>query len=71
MKLKLFGTTQHEPITLVVLNGGYDAESGRMMLMVKNETQSGTVTFDINEARKVAEVFANSTPPVERVDSKL
>ena len=29
MKLKLFGTTATEPVSLMLLNGGYDAERGR------------------------------------------
>ena len=68
MKLKLFGTTAVEPVTLTVLNGGYDAESGRVVLMVRNDDQSGTLALDVNEARKLATILTTGIPDVKMVE---
>ena len=68
MKLKLFGTTAADPITLTLLNGGYDAERGRLVVMVKNDEQSGTVEWDVNEARKLAAILSTGIPDVKMVE---
>ena len=68
MKLKLFGTTATEPVTLTLLNGGYDAESGRVVLMVRNDDQSGTLALDVNEARKLATILSTGIPDVKMVE---
>jgi hypothetical protein len=68
MKLKLFGNAAQEPINLMLLNGGYDAEAGRVVLLVKNETQSGTLAFEVTEARRISEILATNIPNVERVE---
>ena len=71
MKLKLFGNAATEPITLTLLNGGYDAESGRVVLMVRNDEQSGTLALDVNEARKLAAILSTGIPDVKMVEPKL
>ena len=71
MKLKLFGTTATDPINLTLLNGGYDAESGRVVLMVRNDEQSGTLALDVNEARKLATILTTGIPDVKMVEAPL
>ena len=68
MKLKLFGTTATDPLNLTLLNGGYDAESGRVVLMVRNDDQSGTLALDVNEARKLAAILTTGIPDVKLVE---
>ena len=71
MKLKLFGTTATEPVNLTLLNGGYDAESGRVVLMVRNDEQSGTLALDVNEARKLAGILSTGIPDVKMVEAPV
>jgi len=68
MKIKLYGTTATDPINLTLLNGGYDAESGRVVLMVRNDDQSGTLALDVNEARKLAAILSTGIPDVKMVE---
>ena len=68
MKLKLFGTTATDPINLTLLNGGYDCESGRVVLMVRNDESSGTLALDVNEARKLAAILTTGIPDVKMVE---
>ena len=71
MKLKLFGTTATDPINLTLLNGGYDCESGRVVLMVRNDEQSGTLALDVNEARKLATILTTGIPDVKMVEAPV
>ena len=71
MKLKLFGTTATDPINLTLLNGGYDCESGRVVLMVRNDDQSGTLALDVNEARKLAAILSTGIPDVKMVEPPI
>ena len=68
MKIKLYGTTTTDPLNLTLLNGGYDAESGRVVLMVRNDEQSGTLALDVNEARKMAHILSTGIPDVKMVE---
>ena len=68
MKIKLYGTSTTEPLNLMLLNGGYDAESGRVVLMVRNDDQSGTLALDVNEARKLAAILSTGIPDVKMVE---
>jgi len=68
MKLKTFGMAATEPIHLMLLNGGYDAESGRMVLMVRNDDVSGMLALDVNEARKLLTILQAGIPDVKMVE---
>lgn len=68
MKLKLFGDAAEAPLTLSILNGGYDQESGRMTFIVRNDMVSGTLTFDVGESQQLKASLAANVPNVERVD---
>ena len=71
MKIKLYGTSTTEPLNLTLLNGGYDAESGRVVLMVRNDEQSGTLALDVNEARKLATILTTGIPDVKMVEAPV
>ncbi len=69
MRIKLFNglvtTTQ-----LSILGGGYDPDSQRVQLIVRGEQDktAGVVTFDVNEAYRVAELLQANLPKVQRVE---
>lgn len=71
MKIKLFGTAAVEPLILTLLNGGYDTESGRVVLIVRNDDQSGTLALDVNEARKLAAILQTGIPDVKMVEASI
>lgn len=67
MRLKLFGNGAMSEVTLEILNGAYDADIGKVVLIVRNKSASGLLTFDINEARQVDALSVN-LPTVEKID---
>lgn len=67
MRLKLFGNGAMSEVTLEILNGAYDADIGKVVLIVRNKTASGLLTFDLTEARQV-DALAVNLPIVEKVD---
>ena len=68
MKIKLFNGSLTN-LTLNVLSGGYDPESGRVTLVVQGEGgQAGTIMYDVTEAGKVAGMLSVGLPKVERVE---
>ena len=71
MKLKLFGSTivGAELITLSMLQGGYDAETGRVVLIVRNDTNSGTLSLDVTESRALLALLNANIPTVEKVEA--
>lgn len=68
MRLKLFGDAAEAPLQLSILNGGYDAETGRMWFIVRNEQSSGVLSFDVSESRQMNASFNVNVPNVERVE---
>lgn len=67
MKLKLFNGTLLS-VSLQIMAGGYDPETGRITVMVKGENdQAGTLLFDVNEARRLRALLTEGVPEVERV----
>lgn len=67
MKLKLFNGTLIS-LSLQVVAGGYDPETGRVTIMVKGENdQAGTLLIDVSEARKIRALLTEGVPEVGRV----
>jgi hypothetical protein len=70
MKIKLFNGTLIS-LSLQVVAGGYDPETGRVTLMVKGENdQAGTLLIDVSEARRIRALLTEGVPEVERVNQK-
>jgi len=69
MKIKLFNGS---PIllNLRVLSGGFDADSGKMILVVTGEGSSaGTIALDVTESRDIIRLLVADAPKVEKVDT--
>jgi hypothetical protein len=71
VKLKLFGSSivGAELIALTMLQGGYDAETGRVVLVVRNDTNSGTLSLDVTESRALLALLNANIPTVEKVEA--
>lgn len=71
MKIKLFNGS---PIllNLRVLSGGFDADTGKMVLIVTGENNAaGTIALDVTEARDVTRILAAQAPDIAKVEAVL
>lgn len=70
MKLKLFTDTGGlAPLALNILNGGYDPEVGRVVLVVRNDAMSGTLSLDVSESRSLLSLLNANVPNIEKVEA--
>jgi hypothetical protein len=69
MKLKLFGSADASSLTLSILHGGYDSEVGRVVLIVRNDSLSGTLSLDVSESRALLSLLNTNVPTIEKVEA--
>ena len=69
MKLHIFGCEpSRSERQLRFLGGGYDAKTGRVVLIVQDDDGfPGTLTLDVTEARDLGARVLNDLPPVTKV----
>ncbi len=67
MKMQLFGNMPEQ--SMRVLGGGYDAKTGRAVLVVQDENNhAGFMSFDVTEARDTAATLTRDLPSVVAVE---
>jgi hypothetical protein len=67
MKIKLFNGALTS-LSLQLVSGGYDPESGRVTIIVRGEgDQAGTLLVDVTEANKLIGILSTGLPKVEKV----